>query len=126
MVDGHHCTAREIVRTPGEHALEEIRELLASQALDSDPHDRRCGRIRKDPQGMKICVERDDDLSVLAGVLQDLDVGCRGEADIARVDSVDATLAKSSGGATRQALVEQELHALLGMSSTLSSTASAA
>ena len=57
---------------------------------------------------MKVCVKRDDELSLLARGVQDCGVSCSGEADIGDVPDFNAAFSQQCGCAPRHALVEQQ------------------
>ena len=75
---------------------------------------------------MKVRVKRENRLSLAMRVLNELVIGGRRHFNLARMDRIEARSSKARGCAARQSLIEQQLHALFGSSSTLSSIAVAA
>ena len=75
---------------------------------------------------MKVSVERDDGFALLPRTRQDVLVRCFRHPDRARMHRVEAEPRQCVNGGARHSLIEQEFHALLGKSITLSSSAVAA
>jgi hypothetical protein len=126
LVDADQSARAQVGFAQSDDALQERRKLAGAEALDSYAHGRRRRGIRKCEQRMEIGVESHDDASLTARVLDELMVGRRSHADIARMDRVIAEPDQFTGGTAGQTLIQQELHALFGSSSTLSSRAAAA
>src|SRR5487761_1628419 len=72
---------------------------------------------------MKICIKGNNDPFFLARKLKDLCIACRGEANVAYVDSGNSLVLKVKDSGTREALIKQQPH-VLGNGTTLSSTSS--
>src|SRR5487761_225439 len=74
---------------------------------------------------MKICIKGNNDPFFLARKLKDLCIACRGEANVAYVDSGNSLVLKVKDSGPREALIKQQPH-VLGNGTTLSSTKAAA
>ena len=107
---GHsdHCAGPEVITTLFEHTGQEIRERFGLQPIDADANHGRPRRARKRQLGMEICVQGDDDLTMVPSTREDGSVVGVGKADVADVFSGQARVAQVKCGGARQALVEEQ------------------
>ena len=106
---GHsdHCAGPEVITTLFEHTGREIRERFGLQPIDADANHGRPRRAQKRQLGMEICVQGDDDLTMVPSTREDGSVVGVGKADVADVFSGQARVAQVKCGGARQALVEE-------------------
>lgn len=81
----NYCALIQFLPAPFNNQQQKLREFAGTQTFHADSNHRRSHSPSKRQQPVKICVQRDDNLSMLSGVFQQSRIARRGEPKLTDV-----------------------------------------